>query len=455
MKGLDNNALWNITNYRWMTALVIKFFSLINYNPIYDCTVDVILFVVSSTALTTTITQTIFCKLEQKDIVQLFVINTSVLIAIINVAVCNLLSFPECVASCSLGILLLAGAIYTSKLKHNVFRFCFACFLLILSTACFQQFLFYYIIFELSIVLTSIKAKNKSDLRNDTAPFLRIILITFISGILYFISSLLIVSLTEVSGSDRATLTIKGIIENIVHYFTHQYSYLRWYSSFSSEIMLVCSIIAIIFFGIAIIIAIKRKQKLKALEVLAIALVSYCCMYIPGIISTSRGERTMMCAFAIYYVIAIAIIVIDVLNPKALFAFGLLLLFVLLANIVRSTQLEINGKISNNNDKDYAYSILSAIQNYESKSEKTISKVAFCDDEHRDFNISDSSYMGSALYTTWSKEVFLDYFSGKHYEVVDIPDDAYNMYFEGKDWKSINLYEQFVAVGDTAYICVY
>ena len=63
--------------------------------------------------------------------------------------------------------------------------------------------------------------------------------------------------------------------------------------------------------------------------------------------------------------------------------------------------------------------------------------------------------MGSALYTTWSKEVFLDYFSGKHYEVVDIPDDAYNMYFEGKDWKSINLYEQFVAVGDTAYICVY
>ena len=77
MKGLDNNALWNITNYRWMTALVIKFFSLINYNPIYDCTVDVILFVVSSTALTTTITQTIFCKLEQKDIVQLFVINTS------------------------------------------------------------------------------------------------------------------------------------------------------------------------------------------------------------------------------------------------------------------------------------------------------------------------------------------------------------------------------------------
>ena len=455
-KGLDYNARWNVTNYRWMGALVIKFLSLTGHNPIHDASVDILLFVCAASVLTATITINIYREVSEQynKILQLTAIDCSVLITIINVAVCDLISYPECIAVFSTGLLLLCGAVWLSNRDDRIMTGIGSICLLVLSTACFQQLISFYIIYEFEIKLVRLMKRGgfTGGLKKALQYYVRPVLILISTGLIYLIISLLALRLTGVSGSERAASSAGQIAKNIVHYILHQYTYIRWHESFSTEIMLICGITAFVLFFFSVFQSAEKKERFWI--IIIVTIICYASMFIPGILSNSTQQRTLMCVFSIYFVLCVSILTIHSFGNKLLILFCALLLFVLSINMYRSAALEVNGKIANSNDKAYADSIISVIDNYEKESGVTIQRVAFCEDEHREYNQA-KSYFGCALDVSWSKNVFFDCLSNRHFEIIEVPGQIYDEYFANHDWHTINLFEQVVITQDTAYVCIY
>ena len=135
----------------------------------------------------------------------------------------------------------------------------------------------------------------------------------------------------------------------------------------------------------------------------------------------------------------------------------LIVMYVLL--LLLATQDIVNSKYySKAIDETYVRLMYQKVQKYEEETGVSVTKFAGCTDEsYRDAyeEIGPASFavnervLGKA---TWS--IVRD-ISGREFERIAVPDEVYQAYFAGKDWKEIDFDEQLVIIDDTAYWCIY
>lgn len=117
-----------------------------------------------------------------------------------------------------------------------------------------------------------------------------------------------------------------------------------------------------------------------------------------------------------------------------------------------------NHFISNTLDEVYVNMVYQEILKYEEETGIRVEKLAVENDEfaptyYEEVNYASHQINERAVGQVTSSLVLV--VTGRYFEWVDIEDEVYEYYFEGKDWDSFNLAEQLVIIGDTAYWCIY
>lgn len=120
-----------------------------------------------------------------------------------------------------------------------------------------------------------------------------------------------------------------------------------------------------------------------------------------------------------------------------------------------------NRCVSETLDRLYSNLLIDRIEAYEEESGEEVTTLAFCTDE-RARNVYDQVYFSKdainkrvlgensySLVETIARE------RGRSFHGTEMDPTIYEEYFAGYDWKSLDLDEQVVIQGDTAYICVF
>ncbi len=102
--------------------------------------------------------------------------------------------------------------------------------------------------------------------------------------------------------------------------------------------------------------------------------------------------------------------------------------------------------------------IVQQIEHYEEKTGTTVRYLSYIPDAHQPHHFPDIHYtrdqigertMPLAMYS------LLEYVTGRVFDSADMDEEIRKTYFEGRDWNALDLEEQLVIRGDTAYFCIY
>ncbi|MBE5858805.1 MAG: hypothetical protein E7301_01590 [Butyrivibrio sp.] len=168
--------------------------------------------------------------------------------------------------------------------------------------------------------------------------------------------------------------------------------------------------------------------------------------------------------FPIYLLVGIPLATgIICFEQRGYFAvFGIIMSFLMLFSC---QQIAVNHYISNDRDEVCAELVLDEINMYEENTGNTVKYIATCTDESFD------RYYDNVYYTygqinervsgivSYSLLIYKDKMQRNtdevRFEKVPMKSGIYEKYFKGKNWDNLNLSQQMVIEGDTAYWCVF
>ena len=130
-------------------------------------------------------------------------------------------------------------------------------------------------------------------------------------------------------------------------------------------------------------------------------------------------------------------------------------------NVYFSQSIAINQYATNRIDQEQVSNICYRIKDYEEKNKIRVKKISFCQDTEPLLG-----YYGNTKYiawdlnirefmVTWGQIEIINYYSKRHFEKIDMPEEIYKKYFAKKQWDYYKPEEQLVFIGDTLHICVY
>ena len=130
-------------------------------------------------------------------------------------------------------------------------------------------------------------------------------------------------------------------------------------------------------------------------------------------------------------------------------------------NVYFSQSIAINQYATNRIDQEQVVNICYLIRDYEEKNKVKVRKISFCQDTDPLLG-----YYGNTKYIAWDLNIreflvnwgqveIINYYSKRHFEKIDMPEEIYKKYFAKKQWDYYKPEEQLVFIGDTLHICVY
>lgn len=215
---------------------------------------------------------------------------------------------------------------------------------------------------------------------------------------------------------------------------------------------------------LGVIIAGRRSGKQVVLQIIAVLLVlaGGCgAVYAPHLLSstwwvTSRTVAFLFCIFGVLAVMCVFLcrnkhVLSAILAVYALF-------FLLNARSMQTASTEICA--TNAVEQALCQQMEYEISKYETATGKKIEKVGFVNDTDPmySFEFVKHGYKEqgmNSLTISWERLPCLNYYTGKLYTEVNIPDNVYREYFEGKNWNSFTAEEQMVFDGDCVYIAIF
>ena len=114
--------------------------------------------------------------------------------------------------------------------------------------------------------------------------------------------------------------------------------------------------------------------------------------------------------------------------------------------------------MSNTLDEVYVNMAYQKILEYEKETGITVTGLAVADDAYapdyyEEVNYKTGQINERCLGTVTNSLVWV--LTGRQFDRTPMDDEVYKEYFEGKDWDYLNLDEQLIIIGDTAYWCVF
>ena len=191
----------------------------------------------------------------------------------------------------------------------------------------------------------------------------------------------------------------------------------------------------------------KTLQTSKTLIIAIAFVLAYCSSYLPGLVSTSHGTRTICALFSVFALLSVG--AISVYHNKVLSVILVCVLGLVFGlNMYKNTDRGINQIISNTKEIVYVNNIVNEIDKYEQKNDVVIDTIGICYDKNGDSETE-------ALYVDYAIRPLIQLNTDKEMKFVDVPESIVNNYFEGNDWIMFNADKQIVYKKNVAYICVY
>ena len=435
---------------RYFGALIIKLWTSL-FDPITDPRIDIIVYIVLTALITTAFSIFLLRKLEAEDKWSLTIINTSVILSVANVWINDILTFPECIFLLSIGNILCFSSImvyYEKKIKAAV-RYPAAGLLLICATAVYQQYLVVFIIYAVLISGSEVVGNADCSKKKAVLTYVRLIVFGIVSELIYFEVGKWIQTVLGVKPNSRIAFSLDTITQNIQYFLTHQHSFLKGRGFFNTEeLTLSYALVALVWLVALVLFVRKNKAFFQcALYVLSCS-TAYCSSYFMGLISTSRGTRTMFGLFSVFALFSVG--TVRLLNKrviKCILSIVLVLLYGL--NMIKTVEMSVNQYQTNSVDIANAKIYVNEIEKYEARNNITVSRVLFCKDANSDMGIN------SALCYADSVGSVLYFVSGRNFQVSEMSENQYRQSFSSHDWKQCDPTEQMVFDQDTVYICVY
>lgn len=436
-------------SYRYFGAFVYWFISLLGLNPIQNPLPDTLFFIFVVAFADTVLSLYIYKILSQKSIYSLIIIELSVLITSTNVWFTDMLTFPECISITAIGLLCcILGIVFLSVSNNKLWKWLIASILFIFATATYQQFISIFFIYSVLILCIRQAKSEKNNIKDNFFNCIKLLLFFVFNSLLYFIIGVIIQKLLNIVPNPRASMNFYTVIENIKYFAKQQHSFLKGRGFFSTEVLSICYFLVAIIFLFSLIIFWKKTSQTAKTVFIAIAFVlAYFSSYLPGLVSTSHGTRTI-CAlfsvFALFSVGAISLYQNKVLSVILVCVLGL----VFGLNMYKNTDRGINQIICNTKEILYVNDIANEIDKYEQKNDVIIDTIGICYDKNGDLETE-------ALYVDYAIMPLIQLNTDKEMKFVDVPESIENKYFKENDWKKFDADTQIVYDKNIAYICVY
>ena len=457
--GLNGHCIQWIGCYRYFGALVCKIWFMLGNNPILNPTMDCIVFIIivafSSATLVFFLYKYFLSKssIKKYDLNSLIIINLCVVISIYNVWFINILTFPECIFGCAIGVLLchLAIVFYFTIRSYNKIL---SAILLICSMAVFQQFLIIFIFYV--FIFHHINCLDNYDidsLKNEVNWYSKCFAFSLGCCIVYFVLGKLVQLQMGVNQNSRVALDIHIILKNIKYFIRHQHSFLKGRGYFSSEILTCCYLAsAAIWGGMLLLYTIKFRKYLRSFILFLSCTVAYFSSYGMGIISTSRGVRTMCGLFSTFALVSIMSLQISHILKKYNIRYAITVIVVLVfsMNVFKCTEMAHIQIKTNANEKMIAQFMQHRIMEYEEMNCTKINIICISQDSHQDLFKTQS-----ALVVPYALRGLMYNVTGRNFIVKIMDENERKNIFLNKEWDVLKPEEQIVFKNETMYISIY
>ena len=440
---------WYVGSFRYFGALVTSLISLTGHNPIVNPSLDIVFYIIISAFVITLLSIYIFKLLKHTNKLFLFVlIEFALLITVTNVWYSNILTFAECIAFDAIGLLFCFLSIYIYSSRNSLISRITASVLFICSAACFQQFIPVFAIYTILILCIKQSQSDKKGIKELLLFYLKPFLFIVINSVLYYLIGIGIQKILNITPNSRASMSLQTVIDNVKYFIKQQHSFFKGRGFFSSEILTVCYLMVFVIFIFSLIMFWRKsRQTAKTIFIGLSFVAAYICAYLPGLVSTSHGTRTICALFSVFALFAIgAVALYQHKITSAILACVLFLVFAL--NVYKTVNMEVVQIIGNTNESTYADGIAYEIEKFEVSNGVKIKKIGVCYDKTPDINAKE-------IYHDYDAEAII-YLHIKHpIEFVEVPKDIIQNNFAEKDWTSYDAEEQIVFDKNTAYVCVY
>lgn len=447
-----------IDSYRYFGALIAQLYSLTGHDPIQNCLPDSILFILLAGIGTALLVACIAERLKIERPFSVLALDLAVILSVENVWFCEILTFPESIFLSGVGLILCCFAIIFFVRRRSVPGLAASAVCLILATAVYQQYIIVFTVDIISVLGCEMLGEERPSAKTAFRKYAGAAAFVLGCGTVYILLGKAVAKAFHMNGGSRVTLLADDVLENIRFYLSHQHSFLKGRGYFRTEIMTAAILfVAVVWFLLLMRYVRKTKQVVTAGIVLLAFAAAYCSSYLPGVFSRSHDTRVVFGLFSVFFLFVCGIVSLGK-NKWIAPAVSCVLAVVLAANVFTVVKKANAQKELNQADIAAADRIVQAIEAHEKSSGATVKNIFY----HYDLG-RENEREGSLFYYDFSILPTLTLRSGKYapggnamvFELYEMPDEVYRQYFAGKDWHELDLTEQLVLIGDSAYLCVY
>lgn len=210
---------------------------------------------------------------------------------------------------------------------------------------------------------------------------------------------------------------------------------------------------------ILIVYSCMKEHKLS--ECLFLFVVWLGCNVLLYVIPTIQGNayfppRLLFCFFGVQGLLLASAYVVCADSVRDLLSWGGCLY--LASHLLFSNFIVTNHFVSNTLDKVYAQMVYDKIAEYEEETGNSVTKLAVMRDIDSPFYYHEVSFTTDqinerALPTVPVSLIYA--VTGREFEKLEVPESISQQYFDNKNWDYLDLDEQLIIEGDTAYWCIF
>lgn len=210
-----------------------------------------------------------------------------------------------------------------------------------------------------------------------------------------------------------------------------------------------------------ILIVYSCIKECKLPECLFLCVVCLGCNILLYVIPTIQGTayfppRLLFCFFGVQGLLLASAYAVCTDSVRDLLSWGACLYLV--AHLLFSNIIVTNHFVSNTLDEVYARMVYERIVEYEEETGNSVTKLAVMQDidspfYYREVSFTTDQINERALPTAPVTLIYA--VTGRLFEKVKVPESVSQKYFDNKNWDYLDLNEQLVIDGDTAYWCVF
>lgn len=439
-------------------------------NIVLDQRFFYLIMIVATAISITMITRVFSTQQKQVSRMRLLAINAACLVAFVNPFMMEFMLFAECALFIAVGNLLIAISVWLIN-KTGWRAFVLTLVFLIFSLGVYQAYLGVY--FALASSLLWLKHKNSTKTRFFFRGWVRIFAAGALASVVQVIYMKLYSTFSPADALPYGTvsLSVEGLINNALTLIEKQPYYYVWALGRTlAPLFCIMLLVAIIFLVISL-----RNLPIQQWATLAFALItSYCSVFAIHMIATTlwapfRSVFGFWTVIVSFLLLPTLLITSDTFKDKhtenssartwnSAVAILMSVCFFTSSSVV-AWDVAVDNYKTNTADSIVAQEMNEKISRYEERTGKHVTQIAMYRDTnptyiHPEIRYAPYESSGSALAVTWALPNLLNIISNRGLTISGSPDlQIYNEFFSGKNWDAVNLDEQLVFSGDTAYYC--